>query len=235
MKGFNITVLILILALSSLKANAAYITGSQIKPIIEKQTLENYKQYTDADIKVESIVVPFKDFQVPEGKVTYSITSTSTRFMPRDLEKVNVFVNGHCVKTFNAAIEIKAYKSVMVASTEISREKALDRNVIKVERRDVSNILDNIMCENDLNKEIIAKKYFIKGELIDRRFVKIKPEIIRNSLVTVLFNTNNLTITIEARALSDGSIGDNICIMNKNYNKIYKGTVIGENKVMVKI
>lgn len=233
-KTFSIA-LITLLALSTLKANAAIINSNDIRPIIEKQMLQNYKQYTDSEIKIESLVFPFRDIEIPNGKMQVKVSSNIKKFMPRDLERVAIYVNGNCIKTFNVAVVVKAYKNVLVASTEINRGNWLNTNIVKEERRDVSNIMDTTLELKDLDKELLAKKYFIQGELIDRRFVKAKPDILRNSLVTVLFNTNNLTITIEATALSDGSIGDNICIMNKNYNKIYKGTIIGENKVMVKI
>ncbi len=235
MKRFFVKALILISALSSLKANAAYISSDELKPIIEKSVIKNCKQYTDADIKVESITMPFRGIDVPAGSFRCEVSSNASRFMPRTLEKVSVYVNNNCVKTFNAAVLIKAYKNVLVASTTINREMLLNESIVKTERREVSNIIDSTMDKTSLNNEIIAKKYFVSGELIDKRFVKTKPEVMRNSLVTVLFNTNNLTITTDATALSNGAIGDDICIMNKNYNKVYKGRVIGQNKVLVKI
>jgi flagellar basal body P-ring formation protein FlgA len=235
MKKIFSIVLITILALGSLKANAACLSGNEVKAIITKQVLERYKTYTDAELKIEVVALPFKDLSLPNGAVTFKVTSNSTKFMPRDLEKVSVYVNDKFVRTFNAPITVKAYQSVLVASTSINRERELSPEIVRVERREVSNILGNALGTKDLSKEIITKKFFTEGELIDKRFVKLRPEILRNSNVTVIFNSNNLTITIEAVALSDGSTGDSICIMNRNYNKVYKGTVIGENKVLVKI
>ena len=233
-KIFSIT-LITLLALSSLKANAAYMNEAAIKKEISKQVIEKYKEYTDAELKVDVVALPFKELELPNGKVRFVISSNSNKFMPRVLEKVDIYVNSKFTKTFNAPVVVKAYKDVLVASTVINREKMLDSNIVKIERREVSNIISNTLGPSSLSKEMVAKKYFVEGELIDKRFVKLKPDILRNSIVTAMFNTNNLTITVDATALSDGIVGDEICIMNKNYNKVYKGTVIGENKVLVKI
>lgn len=227
--------LITILALSSLKANSATFTDEQVKSIVSKQVEQRYAEYTDAEVKVNVVALPFRELELPNGQVKFVVKSDSNKFMPRDMEKVNVYVNSRFVKTFNAPITVKAYQNILVASCIIEREKELNSSLVRIEKREVSNKIDHVLKPEALNKQIVTKKYFVAGEIIDDRFVKLRPEVQRNSIVTVLFNTNNLTVTIDATALSDGSIGDNICIMNKGYNRIYKGTVVGENKVLVKI
>lgn len=227
--------LTLILTFISMKAESAVLSDKEVKANIEKQVLNHYKQYTNADLEVKVVAVPFKDVVVPDGKISYQVTPSADRFMPRDLNKVSILVDGRVIKNFNAPTITKAYQNVLVASCVIEREKAINSNVVKIEKKEISNNFEYALGEDSLRKDIVAKKYFSTGEILDKRFVKIKPDILRNAVVTVLFNANNLTVSTEATALSDGALGDNICIMNKNYNKIYKGTVIGENKVLVKI
>lgn len=228
-------ILIILLAFSSLKANAMILRDSEIKDAIAKQVTQRYQQYTDAEINVKVITLPFKDLEVPAGKVTYKIESLSNKFAARDLEKVSLYVNDRYVKTFNAPIVVKAWENVLVATTFINIGQPITPSVVTVKKLEISNILLYPLRENSIGKEIMAKKAFREGEIIDKRFVKQKPEILRNSNVTVFFNTNNLTISTEATSLSDGVVGENICLLSKNYNKIYTGKVIGENKVLVKI
>jgi flagella basal body P-ring formation protein FlgA len=228
-------ILIILLAFGAIKVDAQTIHDASVKSIISKQVVEHYKKYTDAQLSAEVVGLPFKDLDLPEGKVTFEVRPTSDKFVPRDLEKVLVYVNGSYIKTFNAPVVIKAYENVLVASCVITREQAVNQKVASIEKKEVSNHLAYALTQKDLSKDIVAKKYFAKGEVIDRRFVKLRPDILRNSEVTVFFSTNGLSISIDGKALSDGAIGDTICIMNKSYNRIYKGTVIGENKVLVKI
>lgn len=236
MKKIINLILILILTLSSLKANATQImSNSEVKSIIAKQVTEQYKKYTDAQLNIEVIALPFQDLSLPNGKINFIIEGSTDKFMPRDLEKVTVYVDNQFVKTFNAPIVAKAYEDVLVASCFINIEKPLSTDNVVVKRLEVSNTLEYQLRPEILNKEILAKKAFRDGEIIDKRFVKFKPDVSRNSNVTVLFNTNNLSISTEATALSNGVIGDNICIMNKNYNKVYTGKIVAENKVLVKI
>lgn len=230
----NLT-LITILALSSLKANAAIYSTSEVKSIIAKQVAENYKKYTEAQVQVEVVAVPFKELTLPNGQVSFEVKSNTDKFMARDLEKVFVYVNGNFVKTFNAPVVVKAYQDVLVASCFINRERQINSNVVTVKKMEVSNNMSFPLKADALGKDILAKKAFIEGEVIDKRFVKLRPDVLRNAMVTVLFNTNNLTIETDATALTDGTVGENICVMNKNYNKVYTGKIIGENKVLVKL
>lgn len=234
-KIINLTFLITILALSSLKANAVVLTNANVKSIIVKQVLENTKKYTDAELSVEVITLPFKDLTLPDGEVSFTVKPSADKFMPRDLEKVSVYVNGKFAKTFNAPVVVKAWENVLVASCPISRERQITPDVVRIKRVEVSNSIGFQLKIDSLTKEMVAKKGFMQGEVIDKRFVKQKPDILRNANVTVFFNNNNLTVTVEATALTDGVVGDSICLMNRTYNKVYTGKVIGENKVLVKI
>ena len=55
-------------------------------------------------------------------------------------------------------------------------------------------------------------------------------------MVTVTFKTGqNLNISIDGIALTQGNIGDIIQVKNKRYNKIYTGEITGINQVLVQI
>jgi len=227
--------LIIILAFSALKANALVLRNSEVSNIIAKQVEQRYREYTDAELSVEVVTLPFKDLYLPNGKVSFKVESFSNKFVPRELEKVSVYVNGKFVKSFNAPIMVKAWENVLVASSFINIGQEITPTVATVKKIEISNILQYPLRADALGKEIMAKKAFREGEVIDKRFIKYRPDVMRNSRVTVLFNTNNLTVSTEAIALSDGVIGDSICLMSKDYNRVYTGRIISENKVLIKL
>jgi flagella basal body P-ring formation protein FlgA len=248
-KIFNLA-LILILFLSSLITEAygylsAYedkldtyevkLTLDEVKSIIAQKVEKEYKNYTDAQLDIQVVTLPFQYLYLPKGQMDFIVKSSSDKFMPRDLEKVSVYVNGKCIKKFNAPIVVKAYKDVLVASQFINIDKPLNSTNVTVKKLEVSNVLEYQLKPDVLKKEILSQKAFREGEIIDKRFIKFKPDVLRNAPVVTIFKTNNLTISMESVALSNGLIGDTICVMNKHYNRIYKGEVIDENKVLVKI
>ena len=86
-----------------------------------------------------------------------------------------------------------------------------------------------------LGKDIISKKLFRDGEIIDKRFVKLRPDVMKNNVVTAYFSSNNVTVEIDAVAMSSGMKGDYIGVSSKQYGKVYTGKIIGENKVLIEL
>ena len=83
---------------------------------------------------------------------------------------------------------------------------------------------------------MVAKRDYRDGEYIDKRFIKVKPDVTKNSEVRIILNSGNgLQIAIDGIARADGIIGEYVTVENKMYNKTYSAKVIGENRVLVNI
>lgn len=227
--------LITILALTALKVHARTYSVDEVKYNIADQIIENSKKYTDAELQVNVVALPFQNLNLPDGKVKFAVTSFNDKFSPRDLKKVVVSVDGKPQKIFNVPVEIKAYKDVLVASSFLEREKMLTKGDVLTQRKEISTMIEYALTDDTLKKDVITKKAFRAGEIIDRRFVRLKPDVQRNNSVTAYFSNDNLTVSIDATALSDGMIGEYIGVENKAYKKVYTGKIIGENKVLIQL
>ena len=234
MKKIFLTVLIL--TITNLVANAQVISSAEVKNQIAKQLEATYNQMVDADVEVKITATPFAQLQLPDGKITYKISQGADKIMPRDIKRVDVYVNDVFVKTLNLPAQTSVYKEVLVAADIINREQSITRESILLKKIDVSQRMDYVLSEAVLDKEMSAKKAFQKGEVIDKRFVKMKPDVERNKEVRIFFTSNNaVMITVDGTAMADGMTGDYINVENKNYKKVYTGKVIGENRVLVAI
>ena len=227
--------LITTLVLSATSAQARTYSADEVKAEITKQIVATNSKYTNAELSATVIALPFTSLALPDGDVRFCVTSCLDKFMPRDLKKVNVYVNGTLVKNFNAPTEVRAYKDVLVASETIDRERILTKGTVEIKRMEISNNIDYVLTSEMAEKEIITKKAFREGEVIDKRFVKLRPDVQRTSEVTAYITINNLMVSVNATALSDGVIGDYIGVENKSYKKVYTGKIIGENKVLIEM
>ena len=215
---------------------AQTVTSAEIKSQIATQLETIYKNNTKADVEVKITATPFAQLQLPDGKVTYKITQGADKIVPRDIKRVDIYVDNAFVRTLNLPTQTSVYKEVLVAADFINREQAITRETTLVKKIDVSQKMDYVLSENVLTKEMSAKKAFQKGEIIDKRFVKMKPDVTRNGEVRIFFVSNGaVMISIDGTAMTDGMTGDYINVENKNYKKIYTGKVIGENRVLVNI
>jgi len=226
----------LIITVSVLSANAQTVSSAEVKSQIAKQLVSTYRKMTDADIQVKITATPFAEMQLPDGKITYKIVQGAEKIIPRDIKRIDVYVNDSFVRTLNLPAQTAVYKNVLVAADFINREQAITRESTLVKKIDVSQKIDYVLSEQVLDKEISAKKAFQKGEIIDKRFVKMKPDVARNGDVRVFFVSGGaVMISIDGTAMTDGMTGDYVNVQNKNYKKVYTGKVIGENRVLVNI
>ena len=221
---------------TTLTANAQVVSSATIKADIAKQLQAAYLKMVDADVQVKITATPFAELQLPDGKVSYKIVQGADKIIPRDIKRVDIYVNNAYVKTLNLPAQTSVYKDVLVANDFIAREQAITRETAVVKKIDVSQKIDYVLTEKVLNKEMSAKKGFQKGEIIDKRFVAMRPDVARNSGVRIFFVSNGaVMITIDGTALADGMTGDYVNVENKNYKKVYTGKVVGENRVLVNI
>ncbi len=227
----------MLLLSTGLSVNAQVVTSAQVKSQIANQLTESYKkQYGDMDVQVKIMATPFAEIQLPDGKITYKVTQGADKIMPRDIKRVDVYVNDAFVRTLNLPAQTSVYKDVLVATEQINREQLLTKECTEVKKVDVSMRADYVLDGSMLDKEITTKKIFQKGEIIDRRFVKMRPDVARNADVRVFFVSNgSVMISIDGTAMSDGMLGDYINVENKNYKKVYNGKIIGENRILVNI
>lgn len=228
---------VLLLLLITPCVQAQVIPASKIKIDVARLFENNYKKVVDGDVQVKITATPFADLQLPDGKVTYKIsTGSGDKILPRDVKRVDVYVNGVFQRTLNLPAQTSVYKDVLVASEQINREQMLTRECTEIKKIDVANRADYVLDGSMLDKEITTKKIFQKGEIIDKRFVKMRPDVARNADVRVFFVSNgSVMITIDGTAMSDGMLGDYINVENKNYKRVYNGKIIGENRVLVNI
>ena len=226
----------LILIISNLGVNAQMVSSSDVKTSVAKILETNYKKMTNGEVEVKVSATPFAQLQLPDGKVSYKVVSGGDKILPRDIKRVDVYVNNAFVKTLNLPVQTIVYKDVLVASDFINREQAVTNECTTVKRMDVSMKMDYVLDSKMLAKEMTTKKTFQKGEVIDKRFVKMRPDVQRNGEVRIFFVSNgDVMVTIDGTAMADGMTGDYINVENKNYKKVYNGKVIGENRVLVNI
>ena len=231
-KVLSLIVLIMVM-MTSVKAEAQTLTVKQFENEISKQVIKTYKNYTDADLSVKILQVPFSTLNIRDGVVTYKVTSNNDKFMPRDVKKVEIFVNGKYERFMMIPVEVKAYKNVLVASEAINRESAITAMNTVMQRREVSNVLSNVITNSYLKKDVVSKKMYREGEIIDKRFLAARPDVARNQEIVALFKSSGVTISITAISQSEGNIGDYVMLKSPKYQRVYRGKVIAPNRVLV--
>ncbi|MDD3238275.1 MAG: flagellar basal body P-ring formation chaperone FlgA [Candidatus Gastranaerophilales bacterium] len=236
MKKLLITLLISILTFGIAKADAQVITKDSLILMLQSQQEKELraKGYKDIDVKV--IHIPMQSYTFDDGVLSFKINSNSPVLLGKEYKKIDVYSNGIYQHSIGVPFEIKIYENVMIAKDIISRDSLLSSKNVEFKRANILGTPQRPLTQKDLPREMITGKMFRPGEVIDSRFCKIHPDIVRNAMVKVIFKTDDdMSIVVDGTALVEGKIGDYISVENKTYRKVYMGKVIGINKVLVEI
>lgn len=234
----RILVTILTLTVFAGFASATTISADKLKQDIQNIIIKDFLSKTNAEIDVKITMLPFQSITLPDGEVTYALVNQNDELnlISRQVKRINILVDNKLQRTINVPIELKAFEEVLVASNVISREQPINTTNTTIKKINISDKANFIVTRNDINKEMVAKRDYRDGEYIDKRFIKIKPDVTKNSEVRIILNSGNgLQIAIDGIARADGIIGEYVTVENKMYNKTYSAKVIGENRVLVNI
>lgn len=228
-------IVMMLLFLTNNSVFAAVLSEKFLKESIVKDLQSKLAKVTTAETTINILQMPYKTITVEEGKVAVSADINFDYFTTRAIAKVNVSVNGVTQRYFGVPVEIKVQDSVWVAKETIRSGASITSNNLKLEKRDIGSCLKFAANENFDFSRYLAKKTFTTDEIIDKRFIESVPDVMRNNVVTVIFSTDFLNMTIDAESMEDGKIGDYIQVRSKKYRKYYKGQIIDTNQVLVKI
>ncbi len=117
-------------------------------------------------------------------------------------------------------VNLKYFNAVTIIRVSILVDGAVYKSFTAQGKIDIGNNKNSMISKNSIT---------------ERNFNKIKPVIIRDNTISVIFKADKVSITIPAVALNNGCIGDYIKVRSTDYKKHYQGKVIGENLVLVDI
>lgn len=194
------------------------------------------KGFTDVDVKV--LGIPFSSLELPDGQLKMVIVENhGSGYSKRCIKALRVYVNNSLIRSFGVPLEVKAYKEALVATKEIGIGKSINASNVVLKKVEVDGNHQNLVSMELLEGEdIVSSKFYRAGQTIDKRFSKIRSDVQKDEMVTVIFDMqNNLTVSIKGKALASGSKGDMVAVQNADNKKVYYGEIINRNIVRVNI
>ena len=125
-------------------------------------------------------------------------------------------------------VRIKAFIPVFVAN-KIIRPNQLIKNKVTLKKIPFRNFYAKPLKK--ISPLLVASKFISKNAIITNLNTKKMPLILKNSTISVIIKSKNITITSFAKALNDGYKGDIINILFRK--KIEKAKVIKKGVVEI--
>ena len=218
-------------------AQAYDLKKSELEKIIvtdvTAQVQKQLQKFRPFEIEVKVINLPVEEITKTAQRPTVKVESNFDKFMQYDIKKVTI-IDGAGSRSFPVNVKVAVYKDVLVAREFIPQFQLVNYSNTYVKKLDVANNIENVM--GSLSEPLVASKNISRDAPVLEIYTKSRPDVVRNSDVKVLFSQGDaLSIELVGTAMKEGKVGDIITVKNAKYNKIYTATVVGENRVEVKL
>ncbi|MCK4742521.1 MAG: flagellar basal body P-ring formation protein FlgA [Sulfuriflexus sp.] len=164
------------------------------------------------------------EHSLPQGHRLQGRVAVGTRCTD-ELHRWSVFV----------PVTITQFAEVIVTTETVSRGEFLKASQLKLERRSL-NFLHNGYLKS--MKQAIGQKLkttLAKGLVVSPSQLKRPYDVKKGQNVNILAKSDQISVRIKGKALSNARIGDRIRVKNTSTNKIIEGTVTYDGFVEIKL
>ncbi len=233
----NIIILIICFFVFDVNSDAKLLDSEFLKKEIEQDITQKLLN-SDNDSKQISIEFKkfnFKSFKICDGDIEVRTSVNSNYISPSSIITVKVFCDNKYVKTFRLPIKLTIKDKVWVAKNSIDRGQTFGYSSVCLEEKDITRNYKNIATKGFSVIGNISRRNLRPGAIIDKRFIKKTPTVLKNSFIYLVFEGSKVKITLPGEALQDGGMGDYIKVKNNRLRKRYIGKVIGKNRVLISL
>jgi flagella basal body P-ring formation protein FlgA len=174
------------------------------------------------------------NLQVPNGDLTYEVIPRTRQLAPGRVSlTVIVHVDGKPVRRILTSATLSMTRSVVVAAVPLARNQTIKGTDVRLAAVDLAQIPDD--ATTDL-QDVIGKRVrrnVSLGTPLHDRLVEAPIVIARGAVVMIVAQSSSVSVTVQGQAKEDGSIGEQIRVLNLSSGKEVYAKVLDENTVHV--
>ena len=121
---------------------------------------------------------------------------------------------------------------VAIAAQPILAGEALNKHNVRFEKRTIKPHQAYFSNLDQLNHKL-AKRSLSTGDIIAPRTLKTQYLIKKGDSVTIVAETDSISVRMQGTAQTSGNLGDNIRLKNKKSGRLVEGIIISEKVVRI--
>jgi flagella basal body P-ring formation protein FlgA len=184
-------------------------------------TLEVEVGYLDSRLRLAPCEGPF-DLSVPGS---------------RSPEVGNVTVGVRCPGptpwSLYVPVQVAAHDDVVVLASPVARGEVITADMLRVERRDVSDLIGEYYRDPEAVTGKRAGQTLPPGRVLSRLWLSAPLALRRGQEVTLLAGSGGFQVRRAGKALADGAVGERIRVENLSSRRVVEGTVTARGHVRV--
>lgn len=205
--------------------------------LIDKGIMTIKEQIGSSASSADLTILPIgnvQDIQASVGNI--AITSSlpyGVKYNTPTTLRMTVNVNGQATATMNLRFDVKLYRQVTVAASQISQGEVLTSEKLRYERMNTGRLATGYFTDMSKVIGLETRRPLTPGMVITDLMLN-KPIVIkRGNLVNIVARIGSMEVTTVGKAMQDGYVGQLIRVQNINSNKFISGKVLDEGTVQV--
>lgn len=188
-------------------------------------------QAGNVDVEIQ---VPADKILVPEGVPEISWESNPQyRYVGPGTFRGKLTVDARPQRTLLCSANITAFSDVVVAARDIGRGKPIGPFDIETRRMPVSNANQGLLLGPNDVIGLLASRTIFPGDPLSTRNTQLPKVVRRNQLTPVELHAGGLMVRSQARALTDGAVGETVRCVNDGSKQELTGVVRRDGVVVV--
>lgn len=177
---------------------------------------------------------PWAPLDVPNQEIALRIielpaAALSSQFVVRFELSAGTNVLG----VFQMAVQLKVWREIWVAGSNLKRGDSLDHADITMRRHDVLTLREAVAEMPSTPHAYELAEFVPVGGPLLARAIKAKPVVRRGQSVDAIAQSGALTVTLRVEVLEEGAPGQLVRVRNPQSRRELRGKVQDENTVLV--
>ena len=188
---------------------------------IKKIIIEHIRKNITWDMKYVQIKnVICSPVVLPQGEVSYSFSlNNKNDYIGSYKEEIIFVVDNNYKKKVRVSANIVVATPVAVSTKVIERNSTIKPGDIKLMPRDITGISDHIFTDVTVLVGKKAKNRINFETVIRKKMIGLNNVIKRGDIVTIYLENKQIKLSVPARALERGAVGDTIRVVNTSSDK----------------
>jgi flagella basal body P-ring formation protein FlgA len=210
-------------------------TPSRNSSALIKNAIERYAQekYKNSIVRVEVIFAP-QDLDIRDEKLFVSTRKTGD-ITGKTFFSINYTDANNNVRSQQVCAIVRRYERVPVLTRDVDRFYKLQQEDIKLELREALWSERDAPVTMDWAIGKRTKRELMKGRMLTRSMLEEAPAVCRGQKVNMHVYAKNLSLSLEAVACQNGSIGDEIRVRLPSNGHYFKAIIKDEKNVIKKL
>jgi flagella basal body P-ring formation protein FlgA len=146
---------------------------------------------------------------------------------------IELEVDGRLTRVLPVRAEVEVFRSVLVTRKKLEKGARFTKEDIELERRPASQIPGGALSDLETVLGRTAAGPLLPGTILRVQSLFDPPAVRQGQMVRAVVVRGNVEITVEARAVDSGKVGDVIRVENTQTRKIIRAKVLNEKMVSV--